>query len=126
MLTNKHIHPTIPVKDMAKARDFYEGVLGFKPSIDAPDACMYDAGEGTNFLVYASAGPSNGQHTVMGFKVDDIETEVAELKSKGVTFEEYDLPTLKTVGSIADTGPIRAAWLRDPEGNILGIVQLPG
>jgi hypothetical protein len=61
----------------------------------------------------------------MGWSVTDIEAEVAELKARGVVFEEYDLPGLKTVDSIADNGPARAAWMKDSEGNLLGIVQLP-
>jgi catechol 2,3-dioxygenase-like lactoylglutathione lyase family enzyme len=126
MLTDKHTHPTIPVTDLAKARAFYEGVLGFTPSIEMPSACMYQSGGGADFLVFVSAGPSNGKHTVMGFKVKDIRAEVEALKAKGVVFEEYDLPGLKTVDSIAESGPLKSAWFRDPEGNILGIVQLPG
>ena len=59
----------------------------------------------------------------MGFTVDDIESAVAELKSRGVVFEEYDFPALKTVGSVATTGPIRAAWFKDSEGNLLGLAQ---
>jgi catechol 2,3-dioxygenase-like lactoylglutathione lyase family enzyme len=126
MLTDKHLHPTIPVTDLAGARTFYEGTLGFKPSMESPAACMYDAGDGSNFLVFVSAGPSNGQHTLMGFKVSDIRAEVAELKSKGVTFLDYDSPMLKTVDGVATSGPIQSAWFRDPEGNILGIVQFSG
>ena len=60
----------------------------------------------------------------MGWATGDIEREVAELKARGVVFEEYDTPYLKTVGSIATTGPNRAAWFKDSEGNILGIVQM--
>ena len=60
----------------------------------------------------------------MGFRVDDIESEVAALQSRGVQFIEYDFPGLKTVDGIADTGPVRAAWFNDTEGNLLGIVQL--
>jgi catechol 2,3-dioxygenase-like lactoylglutathione lyase family enzyme len=126
MITEAHVHPTIPVTDLDKARAFYEGTLGFAPETEAPGAVMYSAGKGSDFLVFLSAGPSNGNHTTMGLKVDDIEKEVSGLKAKGVEFLEYDLPSLKTVDSIASTGPIRSAWMRDPEGNILGLVQLPG
>jgi catechol 2,3-dioxygenase-like lactoylglutathione lyase family enzyme len=125
MLGDAHVHPTIPVTDLGKARAFYEGTLGLSPEFETPVAVMYSAGSGTDLLVFTSAGPSNGNHTTMGFKVDDIEKEVADLKGRGVEFLEYDLPSLKTVNSIADTGPIRSAWFRDPEGNILGVVQLP-
>jgi len=62
----------------------------------------------------------------MGWTVDDIAAEVAELKNRGVVFEEYDLPGLKTVHSVADTPPVRAAWFKDTEGNLLGLVQFVG
>ena len=126
MLNEAHVHPTIPVTDLDKAREFYEGVLGLTPEQEVPGAVMYSAGKGSDFLVFLSAGPSNGNHTTMGFKVGDIEKEVADLKAKGVEFLEYDLPGLKTVNSVAAAGPILSAWFRDPEGNILGVVQLPG
>jgi hypothetical protein len=60
----------------------------------------------------------------MGFSTSDIESEVRDLKARGVVFEEYDFPTLKTVDSIATAGPVRSAWFRDSEGNIVGVVQL--
>ena len=62
----------------------------------------------------------------MGFLVPDVATEVAELKSRGVVFEEYDMPGLKTVDGIAEIGPSKAAWFKDSEGNVLGVVQLAG
>ena len=65
------------------------------------------------------------QHTLGAFMVQDIDATVAELRGKGVTFEDYDLPGLKTVNGIAELGGIRGAWFKDPEGNILSVVQLP-
>ena len=76
------------------------------------------------FLLFPSAGVSTGQFIQAGWSTDHIEGEVAELKSRGVVFEEYDLPNFKTVNSIATTGPSRAAWFRDSEGNLLGIIQM--
>jgi catechol 2,3-dioxygenase-like lactoylglutathione lyase family enzyme len=126
MLKDRKLHATIPVADMARARAFYEGTLGFAPSAIEPGGTMYDAGGGTRFVLYPS-GPLAGTaaHTLAGFSVADIDAEVAELKGRGVVFAEYDTEYVKTVDSIATTGNVRAAWFKDSEGNILGIGQLP-
>jgi hypothetical protein len=79
--------------------------------------------KGSQFALYPSAGAGTAQHTIAGWTVGDIEAEVGELRARGVVFEEYDLPNLKTVNGIAALGPNRAAWFRDSEGNILGIMQ---
>jgi len=123
MLSDFPCHATIPVKDFDRAKTFYGKTLGFTTKDEQPAGILYDAGKGTYFLVYASAGPTNGAHTSIGFSVDDIKAQVTELKSNGVTFEEYDLPGLKTVDSIAEVGPGRAAWFKDPEGNIIGLID---
>jgi hypothetical protein len=76
------------------------------------------------FLIYPTLAAGTAQHTLAGWQTDHIEKEVKELQARGVVFEEYDLPGLKTVNSIATTGTNKAAWFKDSEGNILGIVQL--
>ena len=126
MLKDRKLHATIPVADMTRARAFYEETLGFSPSAIEPGGTMYDAAGGTRFVLYPS-GPLAGTaaHTLMGFSVSDIDAEVAELKGRGIVFEEYDTEYVRTVDSIATSGDVRAAWFKDSEGNILGIVQLP-
>ena len=123
MLTNSPAHATLPTTDLARARAFYEGKLGFKPGLEMADGVMYDTG-GTRFLVYPSGGKASGEHTQMGFVVDDIAAEVAELKQRGIEFLEYDLPGLKTDNSIAIVGDSKGAWFKDTEGNVLAVVQL--
>lgn len=88
-----------------------------------PAAVLYRAGEGTVFAATRSSGKPSGSHTQLGFTVADIEGEVADLKRRGVVFEEYDGPGLRTEGSIAKTGAGRAAWFFDPEGNMVGLIQ---
>jgi hypothetical protein len=83
---------------------------------------MYASG-GIQFLVFPSGGVASGSHTQIGWNVSDFEAEVRALKARGVVFEEYDYPTLKTVGGIATTPDGKAAWFKDSEGNLLGIVQ---
>lgn len=123
MLSERRCHATLPVADLDKGRAFYEGVLGFTPFEANPAAVMYDAGEGTRFTVTKSSGKAAGTHTQLGFTVYDIEGEVADLKRRGVVFEEYDFPTLTTDGGIATTGAGKAAWFLDPDGNMIGLIQ---
>ena len=125
MLTELRVHSTIPASDMARARAWYAEKLGFEPILDLPSGMMYEAAEGTRFVVFPSPNAGQAPQTCMGFATSDIEREVRDLKARGVTFEEYDLPNFKTVDSIMSTGLTRSAWFRDSEGNILGIVQLP-
>ncbi len=123
MLTERRIHATLPAADMERARAFYEGTLGFTPLMILPGGVLYGAGDGSVFTVFPTPNRASGTHTQAGWTVFDIEAEVADLKARGVVFEEYDLPNFKTVGSIAATGPNRGAWFRDSEGNLLGLIQ---
>jgi catechol 2,3-dioxygenase-like lactoylglutathione lyase family enzyme len=123
MLSEHRCHATLPVADLEGARAFYEGVLGFKPFQTNPAAILYEAGSDTKFAVTRSSGKASGSHTQLGFTVTDIEAEVADLKRRGVVFEEYDYPDLKTVDGVATTGAGKAAWFLDPEGNMIGVIQ---
>jgi catechol 2,3-dioxygenase-like lactoylglutathione lyase family enzyme len=123
MLDERRIHATLPAADITRARAFYEGTLGFTPLMILPGGVIYGAGGGSVFTVFPTGSRASGTHTQAAWTVTDIEAEVADLKGRGVVFEEYDLPNFKTVGSIAASGPNRAAWFRDSEGNLLGLVQ---
>jgi catechol 2,3-dioxygenase-like lactoylglutathione lyase family enzyme len=122
MLANLEIHATIPASDLARAKQFYSEKLGLT-AIETPGGLIYQCRDSW-FLVFPTRGAGTAPHTLAGWATDDLEAEVAELKARGVVFEEYDLPGLKTVDGIATTGPNRAAWFKDSEGNILGLVQL--
>ena len=126
MLKDLQAHATIPVSDVGRAKLWYEEKLGLTPSSETPGGLMYECGQGTRFALYPSpefAGKA-GQ-TDAGFAAVDVEAEVAELKARGVTFEEYDTEFIKTVEGIATLGQLRAGWFRDQDGNILGVVQFP-
>jgi catechol 2,3-dioxygenase-like lactoylglutathione lyase family enzyme len=123
MLADRPIHATLPAADLERAKRFYTEKLGLSPESEAPGGIFYLCGGGTRFLVFPSGGTASGTHTQLGWTVDDIEAEVADLKARGVVFEEYDTPYLKTVDSVATTGPIKAAWFKDSEGNFLSVVQ---
>lgn len=120
MLSDCRVFTTLPVTDPARARAFYAEKLGLRPT--TPDGDFYECGEGTRFVISLMSAKPAG-HTQMGFLVEDISATVKELKSRGVVFEEYDWPTLKTVDSVADAGDLKAAWFKDSEGNMLGVMQ---
>jgi catechol 2,3-dioxygenase-like lactoylglutathione lyase family enzyme len=130
MLQNARIATRLPAQDLARARRFYADKLGLEPSEERPGGLLYKAAN-AEFALFQSAGASNGTFTQMAWDVDDIAATVAELRSRGVVFEEYDLPGLATVDGIAEVegnypskgDGERAAWFRDSEGNMLGIGQ---
>ena len=124
MLSDRRIHATIPVADLDRARAWYADKLALEPVEEGPGGLFYECAEGTRFILFPTPSAGTAQNTAMGFVVPDIEAEVKELRGRGVAFEEYDYPTLKTVDGIATTGPIRAAWFKDSEGNTIGVVQL--
>jgi hypothetical protein len=103
----------------------YAEKLGLLPTEEQPGGAFYEGREGTRFLLFPSGGSASGTHTQMGFLVDDVEAEVRDLKGRGVQFEEYDFPGFDKATSVAQTGPVRSAWFKDSEGNLLGLVQLP-
>ncbi len=123
MLANASIHPTLPVVDLERARKFYEEKLGLKVvGTDPSPAVRFQVGNGELYLYQRAA--SKADHTLASFRVKDAEAEIRELKAKGVVFEEYDMPGLKTVNSIVSAGNMKGGWFKDTEGNILGVIQL--
>jgi catechol 2,3-dioxygenase-like lactoylglutathione lyase family enzyme len=124
MLKKARIQTTLPVQDISRARSFYSTKLGLEPVEESSAGLTYECAGG-RFFLFPSQGKAAGTHTQIGFAVENIETEVSELKRRGVAFEEYNFPGLKTVNGIATTGSNKAAWFKDSEGNLLGVVQLP-
>ncbi len=123
MLSKLEVHATLPVQDLKRARQFYSEKLGLTPKQELPGGLLY-AAKDSFFLLFPSSGKSTATFTQAGWETDNIEAEVSGLKAKGVIFEEYNLPSLKTVNGIATTGDSRSAWFKDSEGNLLGIVQM--
>ena len=131
MLEDGKVAARIPVRDLQRARTFYAEKLGLEPSEERPGGLLYRCGSG-EFALFESAGAASGDHTQMGWEVEDIEATVEQLRARGVVFEEYDFPGLRTVGGIAEVagnypskGGVgeRAAWFRDIDGNLFGIGQ---
>ena len=123
MLAGSPLYPTIPTRDLVRARAFYEGVLGLPVTRDKGFEIIFRAGD-VDVDVFASEAAGTAEHTLAAFIVDDIERVVSALRERGVVFEEYDLDGLTTVNGIAELGPDRSAWFKDPDGNLLNLSQL--
>src|SRR5258705_13681925 len=104
VLKNAAIVPYIPVRDVARARKFYEQKVGLKPKEEYAGGVIYECGKGSWVFMYPSAGAGTSKASTAFWAVDDVAAEVAALKSRGVTFEEYDMPGIKTVNSVATGG----------------------
>jgi catechol 2,3-dioxygenase-like lactoylglutathione lyase family enzyme len=131
MLDQSEVATRLPAQDLDRARAFYAEKLGLRPVEERPGGLRYRCGN-SYFALFESAGAVSGTHTQMGWEVADIEAVVAELRARGVVFEEYDLPGLTTVNGIADVAGNypskggrgeKAAWFKDSEGNLIGIGQ---
>jgi len=119
MLNGNLVTAMLPVKDMARARRFYEEGLGLKPlGLKADGKFVYRCG-GTELALFPRPDGTKAEHTAISFQVQDIAREVRELEARGVKFADHDLPGLKTVEHVCVLGSEKAAWFQDPEGNIL-------
>jgi len=123
-LTTAPAYGVLPAEDLSRARSFYHDTLGFEIAEDmGPGQFIVHAGSGSKFLVYERAR-TRAEHTALSFIVDDLKAVVSDLRSRGVVFEEYDMPGLRTVDGIAEMGDGSGAWFTDPEGNIINIAQM--
>jgi catechol 2,3-dioxygenase-like lactoylglutathione lyase family enzyme len=119
MLPTAQVTAMLPVKDLARARRFYEQQLGLEPgSAKADGKFVYRCG-GTEIALFPRPGGTKAEHTALSFKVEDIRASIRELEARGVRFADYDLPGLRTVEHVCVLGSEKAAWFQDPEGNIL-------
>ncbi len=130
LLENAEVSSRLPAQDLERARAFYSQKLGLEPVEEREGGLRYRCGNGY-FALFQSTGRAAGDHTQMALEVDDLESVVAELRRRGVVFEEVDVPGLRTVDGIADIegnyaskgGRERGAWFRDSEANLLGVGQ---
>lgn len=112
----------LPAQDLERAKAWYAEKLGLKPKgFDATGGALYELSGGTGFLLFQSSGKPSGTHTQMAIELQDFDQTLRDLRARGVTFEEYDLPGLKTVNGVAELGDLKAAWFKDSEGNVIGI-----
>ena len=126
MLSSSEVCATIAVSDLAAAQKFYEEVLGFEKSKETPGGVFYKSGS-SGIFVYPSSSAGTNKATYASWLVDDVEAEIEALKAKGVTFEHYDdMPDTTLEGDVHVMGSMKAAWFKDPDGNILNIVNQMG
>ncbi|MFF8477748.1 VOC family protein [Streptomyces sp. NPDC015414] len=132
LLSGARVATRLPAADLDRARRFYAEKLGLRPVDERPGGLLYRCG-GTDFVLFRSTGSSPGTFTQMGFETDrDLGSVVAELRRRGVVFEEVDAPGYRTRDGVAEIDGNypskgargeRGAWFRDSEGNLLGIGQ---
>ncbi|MDH6236297.1 VOC family protein [Cryobacterium sp. CG_9.6] len=123
MLSQLETYSVLPARDLARARRFYKEVLGMEPDEERAEGLRYHTPNGAVILIYETDNAGTAANTAIGFVADDIDAEVAVLRGRGVTFQEYDFPGLKTEDGIATMNDERAAWFTDSEGNILCVSQ---
>jgi len=120
MLSKAHCNATLPVTDLSRARRFYEQQLGLSPKASTPSGdVLFEEPDGSSFSLYQRPTPPKSDHTQLTWEVPDVRAEMKELRSRGVRFEEY--PELNTRDGVAEMGGDKAAWFKDPDGNILCI-----
>jgi catechol 2,3-dioxygenase-like lactoylglutathione lyase family enzyme len=128
MLNNTKCVATLATKDLPAARAFYVDTLGLLPTVDDENGLSFTLDDGSGLLVYARPGHHAPENTAATFVVSDVEAEAADLRQRGVSLLDYDLPDIgiTTVEGIAsdDTGG-KVAWFKDPDGNILSILEMP-
>src|ERR1700752_1833862 len=123
MLQQSPMYVYLPAINVARARAFYEQKLGFRPYEKLAGGVIYKFEAGTAAFLFPTKNAGTNRASQAAWRVEDVEREVAELKARGVTFEEYDVPGMTTVNSISTAGGAKTAWFKDTEGNILAIVQ---
>lgn len=119
MLTTSTVTTMLPVIDMQRARQFYEGKLGLQPGGLKPDGKFVYSVGGSILALFPKPEGTKADHTAVSFQVPDIAASIASLKRAGVVFEDYDFPGLKTVDHVCVLGAEKAAWFKDSEGNYL-------
>lgn len=124
MLGESPIHPVLLSEDLAETRNFYHELLGLEILSESEAAIVFRCGRGTRLDVTKSTTGTADTQTQASWLVEDLRAEIAELRSRGVKVEEYDMPGLKTEDGIADIGFAWAAWIVDPGRNALGILQI--
>ena len=125
MLGGRRVSAVLCSADLVRSQEFYERKVGLKLSPETiQNHLLFECGDGTTLLVYGRPAPNQADHTQVRFWTSDVAADVAELAARGVTFEDYDFETLKTVDHVATTAGVgKSAWFKDPDGNTLALFQ---
>ena len=125
MFADSPVAAVLPPHDLEESRAWWRDKAGMEPAHEDLGGLWYLCGEGTWFLVTPSQYAGTAQNTAASFKVDDVDGVMAEMRRRGVTFEDYDLEYLKTVNGVFEYEGFRAAWFKDNAGNIIEVGQVP-
>ncbi len=125
MLGARRVSAVLCSTDLARSQEFYEQKVGLTLSPETiKNHLLFACGDGTSLLVYGRPAPSKADHTQVRFWTSDVDADVRDLVARGVVFEDYDYPTLKTVDHVATTAGIgKSAWFKDPDGNTIALFQ---
>lgn len=125
MLSNNRILAVLCSTDLSRSQEFYEQKVGMTLSPETiPNHLLFEGKDGTSLLIYGRPGPNQANHTQVRFWTSDVEATVSELLARGIVFEDYDFPALKTVDHVATTAGVgKSAWFKDPDGNTLALFQ---
>ena len=121
MLADKRVHAVMPTHDVERLAAFYRDTLSLRVRSERPSAVIFETSPGSVFVVSRTGSLSTGAHTQMAFSVTDLDAEVADLRSRGVEPEAYEMP--KTENGVATLPAGRAAWFKDPDGNLVGLFE---
>lgn len=122
MFASRRATTMLPAKDVARAVAWYADKLGLNPAKQDEYGATYQL-EGVSAFLYKSDYAGTAQHTLISFDTPDLASDMQAMRGKGVVFLDYDLPGMKTENGVASFGPVKNAWAKDSEGNILGFVQ---
>ncbi|TFC30976.1 VOC family protein [Cryobacterium sp. TMT2-18-3] len=119
----KELHTVLPAADLKRAQSFYHDALGLDPDETHEGVLVYHVGSGSVFEIYETSNAGTAQNTQMGWITDDLDAEMNTLRERGVVFEEFDIPDMKTVHGVVTADDMKSAWFRDSEGNFICISQ---
>lgn len=123
MLQKSPLYSYLPAKDVARARAFYEGKLRLRPDSEQDGGVTYKFANGTACFLYPTPNAGTSKASQAFWQVEDVDREIQELKSRGVVFENYDMPGQRSPSGAITAGGAKAAWFKDTEGNILALIQ---
>lgn len=123
MLHSYPMYAYIPARDMARARQFYEGKVGLKPKEETNGGVVYEFAQGTACFLYPTPNAGTSQASQAFWSVDDVDALIGKLKARGLVFEDYDMPGERSPAGAVTAGGAKAAWFKDSEGNIMALIQ---
>lgn len=119
----KELRPVLPAADLSRVRTFYRDALDLEPH-EVLEGLLVYSGPGSGFEIYQTENAGTAKNTQMSFITDDLDGEMERLRARGVVFEDFDVPGMKTVNGVATTDEMKSAWFRDTEGNFLCVTEM--